>query len=84
MLDCEQRPLAPGETDPLEPLVNDHLLSMPSPRPSSDQAAPRPSDPRPSDPRPSDHWLVQQLHEQREAADRTRLAALLTTAPTPA
>ena len=54
--------------------MTDPLAHLPAPRPSSDGSAAR----------PSEHWLVQQLHAQREDADRARLAALLTTAPAPA
>jgi len=58
--------------------VDDARATLPSPRPSTDgggggggrwAAA---------------HPLVQLLHEERQAADRARLAALLATAPTPA
>ena len=65
---------APGDTDLLEHPVDDARTHLPSPRPSSDGG----------ELRTTDHPLVQLLHQERQAADRARLAALLATAPTPA
>ena len=76
MLAGRVRKPAPGETDLLEHPVDDARTHLPSPRSSSDGAGGRRGT--------TDHALVQLLHEERQAADRARLAALLATAPTPA
>ena len=77
MLAGRVREPAPGETDLLEHPVDDARTHLPSPRPSSDGAGG-------GGRWTTDHALVQLLHEERQAADRDRLAALLATAPTPA